>query len=268
MNFLPIFAKLIERYDYGGAYEVLKEHGLENGDAGILVNVCRYSVNFDFHTAKYLLTTVSQEAHAHPLYNRLKENLSALNDGHPDALMSELLENMRFQIVNEEYIDFLGRVYRFKEAIYKYMFIKSQRLDKAFTMKLHFLQKKEILKILRKQYRIFNGNLIYALEDYFRRDKTYAHVSGPIIQRMNTDRMDALIDLRHNSLIGHGFMGVSLPDIQRTYGNPYNVLEDFKVSLIELGVHVDQHKYTDINTAILEHICAESGQAMPEAYRH
>lgn len=54
----------------------------------------------------------------------LKKNLEKLIDGEPLTLFSELMENLEFQIVNEEYIDFLGRVYRFKEAILKYMFVK------------------------------------------------------------------------------------------------------------------------------------------------
>ena len=111
---LQVVKKLIERYDYCGALEVLKEKGIENMDAGVLVNSCRYAVNFDFATARKYLKNLSGEALKNPEVKALIENLDLLNNGHPDVLMSELLENLKFQIVNEEYIDFLGRVYRFK----------------------------------------------------------------------------------------------------------------------------------------------------------
>lgn len=246
-----VISKLIERYDYGGALEVLKDRGLENSDSGILINSCRYAVNFDFYTARRHLNMLSQEAKKHEICKMLIENLDDLNEGYPDALMSELLENLKFQIVNEEYIDFLGRVYRFKEAIYKYMFIKSQLPDRNFTFQMRFLQKKEILKILRNHYKIFNSNLIFALNAYFRKHDKNSHMIEPIIRLMNSEKMNQLIELRHDSLIGHGFKGVSAEEIQRVYGNPYNVLDDFRSCLLSLGIEVKRYKYSIVNEVII-----------------
>ena len=247
-----VIKKLIERYDYGGALEVLKEMGLESTDVAIIVNSCRYAINFDFYTARRHLNQLSSSSGNNPKYDAIMENLDALNDGNPDALMSELLENLKFQIVNEEYIDFLGRVYRFKEAIYKYMFIKSQLPDRNFTFQMRFLQKKEILKILRNHYKIFNSNLIFALNTYFRKYDKNTKVTDPIIRLMNSEKMNQLIELRHDSLIGHGFKGVSAEEIQRVYGNPYNVLDDFRSCLDTLGIDITRYKYSMINDLILE----------------
>lgn len=248
---LQVVKKLIERYDYCGALEVLKEKGIENMDAGVLVNSCRYAVNFDFATARKYLKNLSGEALKNPEVKALIENLDLLNNGHPDVLMSELLENLKFQIVNEEYIDFLGRVYRFKEAIYKYMFIKSQLPDRSFTFQMRFLQKKEILKILRNHYKIFNSNLIFALNTYFRKYDRNSGATEPIIRLMNSEKMNQLIELRHDSLIGHGFKGVSAEEIQRVYGNPYNVLDDFRACLLTLGIEVQRYKYAALNEMII-----------------
>ncbi len=41
-----VIIKLIDRYDYGGALELLSEIGLENSDAAVLMDSCRYAVNF------------------------------------------------------------------------------------------------------------------------------------------------------------------------------------------------------------------------------
>ncbi len=249
---MQVMKKLIERYDYCGAYEILKDKGMENMDSAVIINSCRYAVNFDFFTAKKLLRRLSADAQKYPICVDLMANLESLNDGQPDALMSELLENLKFQIVNEEYIDFLGRVYRFKEAIYKFMFIKSQLPDRNFTFQMRFLQKKEILKILRNHYKIFNNNLIFALNSYFRKYDKNSTVVDPIIKLMNSEKMNQLIELRHNSLIGHGFKGVSAEEIQRVYGNPYNVLDDFRACLMSLGIEVQRYKYSIVNELILE----------------
>ncbi len=53
--------KLIDRYDYGGALDILKEMELQETDPAILINSCRYAVNFDFKTARYLLGTMSKQ---------------------------------------------------------------------------------------------------------------------------------------------------------------------------------------------------------------
>lgn len=257
---IKVIKKLIERYDYCGAYEMLKEMGLENTDAGVLMNSCRYAVNFDFYMARKELRNLSKAAQKVPECAELIDNLDDLNDGQPDALMSELLENLKFQIVNEEYIDFLGRVYRFKEAIYKYMFIKSQLPTRPFTFQIKFLQKKEILKILRNHYKIFNNNLIFALNSYFKKYDKNGHVVDPIIKLMNSEKMNQLIEIRHDSLVGHGFRGVSISEIQRVYGNPYHVLDDFRTCLEILGIDVHRYKYSMVNETIMEFILADDTQ--------
>jgi len=253
-----VIQKLIERYDYGGAHEILKEKGMEKTDTAILINSCRYSKNFDFFTARKYLRQLTKDGAQHKTCKALSTNLEALINGDPDALLSELLENLKFQIVNEEYIDFLGRVNRFKEAIYKYMFIKSQLPDRQFTFQMRFLQKKEILKILRNHYKIFNNNLIYALNSYFKKYDQRGETVEPIIKLMNSEKMNQLIDLRNDSLIGHGFSGVSEEEIQRIYGNPYNVLDDFRACLETLGIAIQRYKYANINETIMVFLANDS----------
>ena len=40
---------------------------------------------------------------------KLLTNLNNLEQGEPEDILSELIENIKIQIVNEEYIDFLGK---------------------------------------------------------------------------------------------------------------------------------------------------------------
>ncbi len=249
-----VIVKLIDRYDYGGALELLSESGLQNSDAAILMDSCRYAVNFDFKTARQILYNLSDDLSTTKDIKALFRNLNDLVDGDPDAIFSELMENIKFQLVNEEYIDFLGRVYRFKEAIMKYIFATKHANRTRFSFHLPLMSKRHILKTLRKQYKIFNSNLIFGMTTYFYRYSKDEKSVIDIVRLLNSDKMLALIDLRNESIVGHGFVGVSVDDIYRVYGNPYNVLDDFRNCLKTLDIKINRYKYAKINDQIKEQL--------------
>lgn len=239
--------KLIERYDYCGALQLMKNTKGMSHDAIEIVDMCRNAINFDFISAGKCLDHLSGKAKESDTFHKIKSNVNALIEGDPDALFSELLENVKFQIVNEEYIDFLGRVYRFKEAIYKYMFIRAHLKNKSFSFHIRFMQKKEILKILRNHYKIYNHNLVWGINTYFKKYPAKNKAVDETLKVLNAQKMNQLIELRHESLIGHGFRGVNLEQIREVYGNPYEVLDDFKACLQMLGVEIYTYKYSEVN---------------------
>ncbi len=79
---------------------------------------------------------------------KLITNLNNLEQGEPEDILSELIENIKIQIVNEEYIDFLGRLYRLKEALFKYIFVSTKE-SKNYKVSMHgyMVSKKNILCI-------------------------------------------------------------------------------------------------------------------------
>ncbi|WP_079492581.1 hypothetical protein [Maledivibacter halophilus] len=239
--------KLIDRYDYGGALEILQEMDLKNTDEAIMIKSCKYAVNFDFNTSYYILNSLSEEKRNHKIVLKLIENLKALIEGEPQALFSELINNIKFQIVNEEYIDFLGRIYRFKEAILKYIFVKEHLNRNKFSFLIDAMSKRRILKILRKKYKIYNPNLIYGISIYINKYVDYKTNYVEIVKLLNSEKMRSLMELRHNSIVGHGFRGVSREDIVKVYGNPYNIIDDFKYCLNLLNINVMDNKYNIIN---------------------
>ncbi|MBI9013550.1 MAG: hypothetical protein JEZ08_15055 [Clostridiales bacterium] len=242
--------QLINRYDYGGALDLLKDLDFGETDAAALVNSCRYAVNFDFKTAKHILTDLPEERKAQSEVKVMIKNLDSLIDGHPDAMFSELMENIKFQIVNEEYIDFLGRVYRFKEAILKYIFVKNHIGKSRFSLISLHMEKREVLKKLRKKYKIYNSNLMFGITTYIHRYLKKEFKYSEIEKILNSDHMNSLIELRNDSIVGHGFKGVSVDDIYRFYGNPYNVLDDFDKCLKKLDIKLFRYKYSIINEYI------------------
>jgi len=249
-----IIEKLIDRYDYGGALELLGEEDLMGSVPAILVDSCRYAINFDFETAFKILGELSVQEREEKTIKELSKNLRELIDGDPNAIFSELLENIKFQVVNEQFIDFLGRVYRCKEAIFKYIFVKKHLNLNSFSFHIEVMQKRNILKILNKKYKIFNSNLVYSISTYIQRNLREESKYMEITRILNAPKMDELIELRNGSIVGHGFTGVSIDDIYRVYGNPYNVLDDFRECLLKLDIRLNRYKYSIINDFIKDEL--------------
>ncbi|MBN2261243.1 MAG: hypothetical protein JW702_11895 [Clostridiales bacterium] len=250
-----VIHKLIERYDYGGAYDIMLENGLEETDAGKIINSCRYAINFDFKTAKYNLSELNETLLNSEIIVATKKNLDELIKGNPDAIFSELMENIKIQIVNEEFIDFLGRVYRFKEAIYKFIFISSLGDKKKFSFLTDVVLKKNILRILKKKFNIYSGSTIYGISNYINKYQKNEFKYIKVDKILNADKMNEIIELRHNSIIGHGFSGVSVDDIYRAYGNPYNVLDDFEDCMNILDIKIFKYKYGQLNEVLYHLTC-------------
>jgi hypothetical protein len=110
--------------------------------------------------------------------------------------------------------------------------------------------KRNILRILKKQYKIYNNNTIYGIASFIQKYQKHNEPFLKIDRILSTNKMEELIDLRHSSIIGHGFKGVSEEDIYRIYGNPYHVLDDYEECLERLKLRIDKYKYARLNELI------------------
>ena len=113
-------SKFLERYDYDAVLDILEEAGIIEGDLYFLIESCQYSVNFEFKKAIKSIQKMSSQMLSRREIKKLITNLNNLEIGEPEDILSELIENIKIQIVNGEYIDFLGRLYRLKEALFNY----------------------------------------------------------------------------------------------------------------------------------------------------
>lgn len=245
-----ILKELILRYDYGGSCELMK--GMQVKDAQIegLLASCKHGLNFDFKGAYEEVWKLDEDE----MLDGLKRNLKDLMDGKPEAIFSELMENTRIQLLNHQYIDFLSRIYRLKEAILKYIFVKNHIDKKNFSFMSEIVSKRMILKILRKKHKIYNPNLSYAIgsyiNKYLNKDKKYME----ILESINSNKMNEIIELRHASIAGHGFKGINRQDLVRIYGNPYHIVDDFSDILEKLHIKIVSKKYDKLNQYILERL--------------
>lgn len=242
-----ILIALLSRYDYGGVYNLLDGLNMANSNFAKLVKSCRQAVNFDFDGAIEAIYEMDKDMQAQRVVVDTLASLRDLKEGNVDALFSEMMANLKMQLINDEYIDFLGRVYRFKEAILKYIFIKHDSKRGHLTLNMEMMQKRYQLKRLRSKYKIYNNNICYGITTYFRKYAPDNYQAQQIIKILNSEKMDVLIELRNDSIVGHGFRGVSRAEIAKAFGNPDLVLEDFQTCLSLLKLRIDNQKYGRIN---------------------
>ena len=241
-------SKFLQRYDYDAVLEILEEAGIIDGDLYFLIESCQYSVNFEFKRALESIEKMSSQMLTRREIKKLITNLNNLEQGEQEDILSELIENIKIQIVNEEYIDFLGRLYRLKEALFKYIFVSTKE-SKNYNVSMHgyMVSKKNILYTLKKKYNIYSGNLIKGVTQYINRHVKKTKRMEKVVEILNNDRLESLIRLRNESPVGHGFKGISKEEIENIYGSPMEVMRDLVKACELLDLGISSNKYDDIN---------------------
>ena len=241
-------SKFLERYDYDAVLDILEEAGIIEGDLYFLIESCQYSVNFEFKKAIKSIQKMSSQMLSRREIKKLITNLNNLEIGEPEDILSELIENIKIQIVNEEYIDFLGRLYRLKEALFKYIFVNTKE-SKTYKVSMHgyMVSKKNILYTLKKKYNIYSGNLIKGVTQYIEKHVKKTKRMEKVVEILNNERLEALIRMRNESPVGHGFKGISKEEIENIYGNPMEVLRDLVKACELLDLGISSNKYDNIN---------------------
>jgi len=248
-----VISKFLQRYDYDAVLDILDEVGIIDGDLYLLMESSKYAVNFDFKKALTSINKMSEPMLSRAEIKKLISNLDNLNIGEAEDILSELIENMKIQIVNEEYIDFLGRLYRLKEAVFKYIFVSTKE-SKTYKVYMHgyMVSKKNILYTLKKKYNIYNGNLIHGVTKYVHKHVRNTKRMEKVLEILNHDKLENLIHLRNECPVGHGFRGVSKEDIEQIYGEPLEVVQDFIKVCELLDLEIKTNKYDIINDIIIE----------------
>lgn len=240
-SYLDLIQTFVKGYDYNAASKIAKKIGHKKEDYYKLLKVVKSNINFDFENSYMGIKELKDKLKKYDYLEKNTKNLIYLK---PREVFSELIWSLIFQIKAEEYIDFSGRIYRFNESFFKYLFARHYYKEVAF--KNSIMSKKTLHGILR-ELGIKNSNIIFAVVNYFNQKNMYEKEINMIL----TEKMHKLIELRHESIIGHGFESVSRVDIINAYSEPEKIVEELIYILKRVGIHFEENKYNIINDEII-----------------
>jgi hypothetical protein len=214
-----------------------------------LVGLVRYAAQrlaFDFRSAQQTLELALADGDhltRQFICTSMRSRLDVLLDPTPRperllALLSELYWNARITYIHRQYADFLGRVYRFQEAILRYLIELIFHLSTDLGPGVRQQNQQDWEESLGAnpslvnfcENRLIDGEPInwrnigrptyHALLSYAVNEKTGLDAHGkPLLSTNDQQRframlskinaLDRLVELRHRTIIGHDFVGVS-----------------------------------------------------------
>jgi len=292
----------LQHLDFANALPLLESLDAEPGLVG-LVAYAEKRLAFDFGSAQEVLLEALKEgtpAVRHFVNERLRHDLDPLLEGEQGlerfrALLRELVWNAGITFQHRRYADFLARVYRFQEAILRYMVeilfgvstslrpeereenqTRWEQAIQANGALLAFLEGQALegrpldwRNIGRPTYKAM---LAYATVEEYGLDRE----EQPLIPteerrryRALLDRINAfdrLVELRHRTIIGHGFEGISREAIlahykgtRRSDGRRRTPVEGMEEVMHMLGIPMGESPYRVVSRFVVAGMRGKEG---------
>ena len=226
-----IVRQQLKNYEYAVAASLLDSLGLT-----LYVDLARlalYRLNFDFQRARAvaakLVACEQEDIRTYGL--RVEADLKKLLMKDLSRLILELYHNAAIKFHREEYLDFIGRLSRFQEAVLRYLVETSELMLKTDIDKdeRHFTvfqasvrQHPRLVEYLEQQ--IYENDKLNWEQPYIpclmKILEYLAREGDPERRAQRTEVVDGLreigrlVPLRNKSPLGHGFEGVSVEAIR------------------------------------------------------
>lgn len=226
-----IVRRQLEIYEYSVAAILLDSLGLPL--YADLARIALYRLNFDFQRAKVLAATlVAKDVGEVRHYGlRVEGELKKLLGKDLSCLILELYHNAAVKFSKGEYLDFLGRLFRFQEAVLRYLAETSE-----LALQTDIDKDSHHFSIFQASVRQHPTLVEYLEQQTYGTEKldwgnpyipclmaTLRYLADKGDPEKRDQRLDLftrlqeigqLMPLRHKSPLGHGFEGVSLEAIQ------------------------------------------------------
>lgn len=275
--------KLLENYDYVAALNIVSfNKELEKFKA--LIEIAKNRLYFNLDECKKIeIDYYSQISKKDYIAREVDTALSEINEIEQNKLASiqELYINCRIKYFQEQYVDFLLRIFRLEEAIARrtveeYIIYASTNNDDKFSAmtkkinenkylesyldscedkndELHWRNNcnikilKEIIKFALMENKAANG------ETLINDGKIYQEV-GKVLELM--DCLDCLSQLRNKSIGAHGFKGVSKAKIESELKNKCDKDIDYIFGIIEnlINKKFQDSWYDKVNNTIISNL--------------
>lgn len=238
-----VLARQIADFNYAGALDSLAQSHLETPQLTGLLRFGRFRLAFDFNRAHAALADVDS-----PLRNELMREITPLRQRRPPVLLRELYFNALVRFATCEYSDFLGRVFRFQEAVMQ--LVVEERCGLTLLNRNHWQVIDQIdggkLRKYLDGYRLpgggrlqlnsdFNRRILEAILEYFNQDILLLHLRV----------INSYGDLRNRCIVAHGYEGLS-----EIRGSEHLTQTMGKI-LLEIGIISGKHPFEVLNSHIL-----------------
>lgn len=288
--------KHLERLDFANAVPILAKLNIQPG-LRQLADYAAQRFNFDFSSAQATLDVVRRDGDREVRrFVAQKQTLlildaQAIEDQHKPltpkqilALLCELYWNAAITYHHHRYADFLGRVYRFQEAVLRYLVEKIFKLSTDLKPALRqqtlinwesgiiaHIALREALEQTKVENRALDWRTInrptyqamlkYALQQNKAANGTPLMTASEqkqynaVLDRLN--QLDRLVDLRHRTIIGHDFQGVSAELIKKNFiptGNEQTPADRLATILKMLQANIQESPYESIASFISNHL--------------
>jgi hypothetical protein len=244
-------SRLIERFDYDGAIEILDWLSMQDSLLYHVVLGCQRSMNFNFSEAEETLDQLSIELlQGYPGIIRYANELPELVWGHPHYIFNELLDNIIIQLKREAYTDFSGRIFQLRELLYKFAVIQF-REKKDYSLRNGIYQKQAFEGHFKIRHGLMNGMREILRQGGGKWQKIVNILSGK--------QMGELMDLRHQTIVAHGIKTITRKDIERIYQSPDHILDDLDQVFQFLSIPLRPFKYQEINADLVKIINQAGG---------
>jgi len=265
--------RLVERYDFDA---ISKNENYPEIIRKLAECAC-YRMNFDFYNYKQCISDTNQsysELSSYENIGILQEDADNLFRKSPEAVFNEIYWNAVIMWKRNECANFIGRVWRIKEAVMQYAlidiincpwkeitekfknkFIEWARNDKDFIDHLINNRNEYGLKDkVTKEHIIPSSPILNASVDFLAQGGSANSKSNINFEGLSDTikKLNKFSNMRNNSIIAHGFEPISKQQIEKN--NKEDILNILQELIKSIGIQISDNNPYDIFGEIIKNI--------------
>ncbi|GIW00977.1 hypothetical protein [Roseiflexus sp.] len=274
----------LERLDFATALPLVRQ--VADGAVAALVAYAHYRECFDFERAQTTLSHGIRQASGElrSFFANLEHDLDPLMlRSDMGALLRELVANATITFRNGRYADFLGRLFRFQEAALRFIIETKLGLPTDMSKERREVNLPEYRRRIDAdsglkawldartidgtplRYDTPNIPTLQAMLDYLIDPASVKPDDAPYLPKdergrltgvkQRLDKITSLSQLRNQSVIAHGFAGVSRERLAEVYGgDPDALIADLREIVKLLGLSAQESPFEQIAGIAIEQL--------------
>jgi len=221
---------------YGVAAELAEEYGILDANEIKMLQAKNHRLLFDFESSQTLFNEVKDKLpeHLEEIHSAIDE-LEKLKNKDRYALIRELCKNMLVKWEQGAYVDFLGRLFRFEEAVLRFVVenefnISTEKDENDLRFKSDVSSNNNLKNFLDKNrisYNAPNRLCLFMMLRFLISKNPDRNDLKIITDTIN--KIKKLSDLRNASIMAHGFEGISRDRINALYDSDELIVDLKKI---------------------------------------